>query len=153
MYVKIVYRNLKSENSKDYAQKSQRNCPFMNSVSGATLSVHWFAGTGMTLPSATFLTLLVRSKSFHALVCWYWTDSSFSNFSHIAGTEQLSPCIGLLVLTDYSFSKFSSHCWYWSNSSSLVDGRGKQSLFSVHLFKTGVNLSSFLYVPVRKSYL
>jgi hypothetical protein len=28
------YRNLKSENSQDYAQKPQRNCMFMNSDSG-----------------------------------------------------------------------------------------------------------------------
>jgi hypothetical protein len=28
--VNIVYGNLKSENSQDYAQKQQRNCPFMN---------------------------------------------------------------------------------------------------------------------------
>jgi len=28
------YRNLKSENSQDHAQKSQRNCTFMNSASG-----------------------------------------------------------------------------------------------------------------------
>jgi hypothetical protein len=32
--VNIVYRNLKYENSKDYAQKPQRNCKFMNSASG-----------------------------------------------------------------------------------------------------------------------
>jgi hypothetical protein len=36
--------------------------------------LHWFAGTGPIFVN------------------------SFSNFSHIAGTEQLSPCIGLLVL-------------------------------------------------------
>ncbi len=30
--VNIVYRNLKSENSQDYAQKPQRNCTFMNSA-------------------------------------------------------------------------------------------------------------------------
>ncbi len=29
----IVYGNLKSENSQDYAQKPQRNCTFMNSAS------------------------------------------------------------------------------------------------------------------------
>ncbi len=34
--VNIVYRNHKSDNSQDYAQKPQRNCTFMNSVSGAT---------------------------------------------------------------------------------------------------------------------
>jgi hypothetical protein len=28
------YRNLKSENYQDYAQKSERNCMFMNSASG-----------------------------------------------------------------------------------------------------------------------
>ncbi len=28
------YRNLKSENSQDYAQRPQRNCMFMNSTSG-----------------------------------------------------------------------------------------------------------------------
>ncbi len=31
--VNIVYGNLKSENSQDYAQKPQRNCTFMNSAS------------------------------------------------------------------------------------------------------------------------
>ncbi len=31
------YRNLKSEKSQDYAQKPQRNCTFMNSVSGRKL--------------------------------------------------------------------------------------------------------------------
>jgi hypothetical protein len=32
--VNIVYGNLKSENSEDYAQKPERNCTFMNSASG-----------------------------------------------------------------------------------------------------------------------
>jgi hypothetical protein len=30
--VNILYGNLKSENSQDYAQKTQRNCTFMNSA-------------------------------------------------------------------------------------------------------------------------
>jgi hypothetical protein len=34
--VKSVYGNLQSWNSQDYAQKSQRNCTFMNSASGET---------------------------------------------------------------------------------------------------------------------
>ncbi len=33
--VNIVYGNLKSENSQDYAQKPQRNCTLWNSASGA----------------------------------------------------------------------------------------------------------------------
>ena len=33
------YRNLKSENSQDYAQKPQRNCTFMNSASVALTEV------------------------------------------------------------------------------------------------------------------
>ncbi len=33
--VNNVHRNLKSENSQDYAQKPQRNCKFMNSASGS----------------------------------------------------------------------------------------------------------------------
>jgi hypothetical protein len=32
--VNIVYGNLKSEYSQDYAQKHQQNCTFMNSASG-----------------------------------------------------------------------------------------------------------------------
>jgi hypothetical protein len=37
---RIPYRNLKSENSQDYAQKPQRrNCTFMNSASGVGLPV------------------------------------------------------------------------------------------------------------------
>ncbi len=32
--LKNPYRNLKSENSQDYAQKPQQNCTFMNSSSG-----------------------------------------------------------------------------------------------------------------------
>jgi hypothetical protein len=32
--VNIVYGNLKSESSQDYAQKPQRNCTFMNSAIG-----------------------------------------------------------------------------------------------------------------------
>ncbi len=32
--VNILYRNLKSENSQDYAQKPQRTCSEMNSASG-----------------------------------------------------------------------------------------------------------------------
>jgi hypothetical protein len=32
--VNIVYMNLKSENSQDYAQKPQRNLTFMNSAAG-----------------------------------------------------------------------------------------------------------------------
>jgi hypothetical protein len=30
------YRNIKSENSQDYARKPQRNCTFMNLASGET---------------------------------------------------------------------------------------------------------------------
>ncbi len=37
-YVNIVYGNLKSENSQDYAHKPQRNCTFMNSASGTVLN-------------------------------------------------------------------------------------------------------------------
>jgi hypothetical protein len=32
--VNIVYGNLRSKNSQDYAQKPQRNCTFMNVTSG-----------------------------------------------------------------------------------------------------------------------
>ncbi len=35
--VNIVYRNLKSEDSQDYAQKPKRNCTFMNSAIGSSL--------------------------------------------------------------------------------------------------------------------
>jgi hypothetical protein len=35
--VNIVYGNLKSENSQDYARKPQRTCTFMNSASGLAL--------------------------------------------------------------------------------------------------------------------
>ncbi len=38
--VNIVYRNLMSENSQDYAQKPQRNCTFMNSPSGLAKKEH-----------------------------------------------------------------------------------------------------------------
>ncbi len=34
------YRNLKSENSEDYAQKPQQNCTLMNSASVQYISVH-----------------------------------------------------------------------------------------------------------------
>ncbi len=36
--VNIVSRNLKPENSQDYAQKPQQNCTFMNSAPGLTVS-------------------------------------------------------------------------------------------------------------------
>ncbi len=42
--VNIVYRNLKSENSQDYAQKPQRNCTFMNSTSVQYLVDYEFHG-------------------------------------------------------------------------------------------------------------
>jgi hypothetical protein len=32
--IRSPYRNLKSENSQEYAQKPQRNCTFINSASG-----------------------------------------------------------------------------------------------------------------------
>ncbi len=35
--VNIVYRNLKSENTQDYAQKPQRKCTFMNFASGVSM--------------------------------------------------------------------------------------------------------------------
>jgi hypothetical protein len=39
------YRNLKSENSQDYAQKPQRNCTFMNSASGLQfIELTWSTG-------------------------------------------------------------------------------------------------------------
>jgi hypothetical protein len=34
------YRNLKSENSQDYAQKPQRNCTFMNSAPGKLYTIN-----------------------------------------------------------------------------------------------------------------
>jgi hypothetical protein len=37
--VNIVYGNLMSENSQDYAHKPQRNCTFMNSASGYVASI------------------------------------------------------------------------------------------------------------------
>ncbi len=40
------YRNLKSENSQDYAQKPQRNCTFMNSASGLCVRCSISAGGG-----------------------------------------------------------------------------------------------------------
>ncbi len=40
--VNIVYGNLKSENSLDYAQKPLRNCMFMNSASGGKISPAWW---------------------------------------------------------------------------------------------------------------
>jgi hypothetical protein len=36
--INIVYGSLKFEDSQDYAQKPRRNCMFMNSVSGNTLT-------------------------------------------------------------------------------------------------------------------
>ncbi len=39
-YVDIVYRNLKSEKSQDYAQKPQQNCTFMNSASRKVLRTY-----------------------------------------------------------------------------------------------------------------
>ncbi len=45
--VNFVYGNLKSENSQDYAQKPQRNCTLMNSVSVAFASaIHKGGGGG-----------------------------------------------------------------------------------------------------------
>ncbi len=42
--VNIVYGNLKSENSQDYAQKPQRNWTLMNSASGCIVhTVHYIA--------------------------------------------------------------------------------------------------------------
>jgi hypothetical protein len=37
--VKVVYGNLKSENSQDHAQKPQRNCIFMNSATVYVLQI------------------------------------------------------------------------------------------------------------------
>ncbi len=39
--VNIVYGNLKSEKSQDYAQKPQRNSTFMNSASGKKTPSNW----------------------------------------------------------------------------------------------------------------
>jgi hypothetical protein len=38
------YRNTKSENSQDYAQKPQWNCTFMNSASGCPSCCYWCRG-------------------------------------------------------------------------------------------------------------
>ncbi len=40
--VNIVYGSLKSENSQDYAQKSQRNCTFINSASVSILKKNFY---------------------------------------------------------------------------------------------------------------
>jgi hypothetical protein len=37
LYVNIVYGNVKSDDSQDYAQKPQRDCTFMDSASGNAL--------------------------------------------------------------------------------------------------------------------
>jgi hypothetical protein len=42
--VNIVYGDLKSENSQDYAQKPQRNCTFMNSASGYIFTLQYERG-------------------------------------------------------------------------------------------------------------
>ncbi len=45
------YRNLKSENSQDYAQKPQQNCMFMNTASvQESIARKLLVGTGSTLP-------------------------------------------------------------------------------------------------------
>ena len=44
--VNIVYGNLKSENSKDYAQKPRRNFTFMNSASVLVLFLCTFSNSG-----------------------------------------------------------------------------------------------------------
>jgi hypothetical protein len=43
------YRNLKSENSHDYAQKPQGNCIFMNSASGHNLDNHKYFNDRISL--------------------------------------------------------------------------------------------------------
>ncbi len=48
------YRNQKSENSQDYAQKPQRNCTFMNSASVLSSIVAISALIGLTTRSSIF---------------------------------------------------------------------------------------------------
>jgi hypothetical protein len=56
--IRNPYRNLKPENSQDYAQKPQRNCTFMNSASGQTPELHYEVGVlfppQVVLPLAGF---------------------------------------------------------------------------------------------------
>ena len=86
-----LYRNLKSENSQDYAQKPQRNCTFMNSDSGL------FVGSG-TWP---FLT-----KKFHSFL--KVVDFSLKLWKydtvHIVGTYRtVWFCIGKSIFYQSSF--------------------------------------------------
>jgi hypothetical protein len=53
--INIVYGNLKSENSKDYAQKPQRNCTFMNSPSGQTSIFFVFHSEYLTFTSVCYV--------------------------------------------------------------------------------------------------
>ncbi len=55
--VNIVYGNLKSENSQNYAQKPQRNCTFMNSVSVLSLIL---CGRDERIDSAKNVTFLSK---------------------------------------------------------------------------------------------
>jgi hypothetical protein len=51
-------RNLKSENSQDYARKPYRNCTFMNSASGQ----NWFGKAGMW--ECEYFAILIWSPAF-----------------------------------------------------------------------------------------
>ncbi len=60
-YVNIVYGNRKSENSKDYAKKPQRNCTFMNSDSaflcGFVYKLCWPGKRVFSHPKQDYLTV------------------------------------------------------------------------------------------------
>ncbi len=71
--VNIVYGNIKSENSEDYAQKPQRNCTFMNSAStwfstpwGAACPPFPYLGVTGQAVFLLFLTLMLPTMAFRS---------------------------------------------------------------------------------------
>jgi hypothetical protein len=80
----VVYRNLKSEHSQDYARKPQRNCAFMNSTSGSHNSSF--------NPSSQRICFLYLREALLTLLCLSLTNAALlvhGMFPHICSFSRI----------------------------------------------------------------
>ncbi len=109
--VNIIFWNLKSENSQDYAQKPQRNCTFMNSASGYMRLRHWLSDALTTrldlIHTSAYLYLDARDAISKALYSslFTWLVSRLNKI--ISGKTSRKPVKSIISILDiFGFEDF-----------------------------------------------
>jgi hypothetical protein len=99
--VNIVYGNLKSDNSQDYAQKPQQNCSFMNSVSVQAclrqqcMMIHTSSWENTSQYNDMYSLVLICTVHTRTLLKWSSVHSHFYNHNfkivkHMFGSSRES---------------------------------------------------------------